>query len=107
LYLIEFGFSITDIEKLKYEYDIREYNQILVELAKREKKDKDIELMKMLSNSAYLGDAFRAALASVFGKKGNRVYSRWKGRIVNRIIKLLGEEQVTVWDKKPRKSKKI
>jgi len=111
LYLIEYGFTINDIEILENEYEIRDYNLLLNELIKikqeKKKYDNKKKEMERYINMIDMCDSVLHGMAGTYSRKGYGIYKRWRNKIINKLNKMIGRKEKTVWDKMKRKSNKI
>lgn len=101
------GISISEIEKLETEYDIRDYNELLKEIGRdfefEQKKSQILKLVEQIN----IADAVYYGMVATQTNKGYNIYKRWRDRLIVRINILNGKKQLTVWDKMKRKSNKI
>ena len=91
------GLSITDIERLEDELDVRDLLNIETEVANQEEIKR---LLLMLD----IADAVAMGYARCQDKRNEKNYFAWRSSAISRIRKLEGIkfEQGTIWDRLKR-----
>lgn len=97
---IQFGLSVADIEYLDDNTDIRNRNEIKIQIQKL--KEIDILTMKLaIAESTIISGAYLQS------KKNKNIYIRWKTKQINRIKQLMGSKIEDGWKIIGGRSKKI
>jgi hypothetical protein len=105
LVLIDYGFSLQDVELLYDKYDVRVVNYIL------DKTVKEIQV-KEIKHKLDMAEAFHFAyFGSQPKQKGkaspSKALRRWRIGQASMLKKLRGEKVYNAWDKRKRMKKSI
>ncbi len=101
--LLKAGFSASDVAELADADDVRLLQSVLNEV----QRQNDVKRLLLKLDTA---EAVRVGLIGAqpdARNENSRTYYRWRSEVQSALLTLMGFEQPTVWDRLPRRSRRL